>query len=603
MTDAPPPRRHGPGPRGPGEKPQHFREAWRKLLRYMHSYRAPLIGAVILAFVSTALTLIGPNKLQDVTDLVMTGIRSGSMDLGQIQSIALLLLVIYLISAGLSVLQNYILATISQKTAGRLRKDVSAKVDRVPLSYYDRTNSGDIVSRVTNDIDTIGQSMNQSIGTMVTAVTLLVGSLLMMALTNVTMMGTAVLASLFGFGLMFVIMGRSQKYFNQQQKGLGAMNGLVSEVYGGHSVVRAYNGERKAKAEFDRINRDLFRSAFRSQFLAGLMPSLMNFIGNFGYVAVCVVGAMLTIDGQISFGTIVAFMIYVRLFTQPLSQIGQAISSMQSVAAASERVFGFLAAPEMADEAGKQPSDRVATGEVEFRDARFSYVPGTEIIHGFSAQVHAGQKIAIVGPTGAGKTTLVNLLMRFYETDSGEILLDGVPTKEMRRADVHRQFGMVLQDTWLFQGTVRDNIAYCKAGVTDEQIIAACQAVGLHHFIMTLPHGYDTVLNDSSSLSVGQRQQLTIARAMVQNAPLMILDEATSSVDTRTERLIQDAMDRLTAHRTSFVIAHRLSTIKNADLILVVQSGNIVEQGTHEQLLAQHGFYSQLYNSQFENCD
>lgn len=570
MTEIQSPRRHGPGPHGPGEKPQNFQDAWEKLLRYMHNYRVSLIAAVILAFVSTALTLVGPSKLQDVTNIVMAGIRSGNIDLGQIQNIAILLLAIYLISAGLSMLQNYILATISQKTAGRLRKDVSVKVDRVPLSYYDRMNSGDIVSRVTNDIDTIGQSMNQSIGTMVTAVTLLVGSLLMMAITNIKMMGTAVLASLFGFGLMFFIMSRSQKYFNQQQKGLGSMNGLVSEVYGGHSVVRAYNGEKKAKAEFDRINRDLFRSAFRSQFLAGLMPSLMNFIGNFGYVAVCVVGAMLTIDGQISFGTIVAFMIYVRLFTQPLSQIGQTIASMQSVAAASERVFGFLSTPEMADEADKQPSDRVATGDIEFRDVRFSYVPGTEVIHEFSAHVYPGQKIAIVGPTGAGKTTLVNLLMRFYETDSGEILMDGVPTKDLRRTDVHRQFGMVLQDTWLFQGTVRDNIAYCKEGVTDDQIVTACQAVGLHHFITTLPHGYDTVLNDNSSLSVGQRQQLTIARAMVQNAPLMILDEATSSVDTRTERLIQDAMDRLTAHRTSFVIAHRLSTIKNADLILVV---------------------------------
>ena len=460
-----------------------------------------------------------------------------------------------------------------------------------------------MLSRVTNDVDTIGQSMNMSIGTLVSAVTLLLGSLVMMLVTNVVMTATAIGATLIGFVLMMLIMGRSQRYFLRQQENLGAVNGHIEEIYTGHTVVKAYNGEADAKKTFNQMNHALRDSGFKAQCLSGLMMPLMIFIGNLGYVAVCVVGAALTMHGSISFGVIVAFMMYIRYFTQPLSQIAQAMQSLQSAAAAGERVFEFLHAEEMEDEQKKTATLGRAKGLVEFEHVRFGYEDSDRIIiHDFSAVAKPGQKIAIVGPTGAGKTTMVNLLMRFHEIQSGKIKIDGIPTNTVKREEVHAQFCMVLQDTWLFEGTVRENLVYCSKGVSDENMQAACKAVGLDHFIRTLPHGYDTVLNDQVNLSQGQKQQLTIARAMIADKPMLILDEATSSVDTRTELQIQTAMDQLMKGRTSFVIAHRLSTIKNADLILVMKDGDIIESGKHEELLAKGGFYAELYNSQFEQA-
>ncbi len=598
---SPAPRRgpHGHGPAMRGEKADDFRLAWKRLFQYMDRYRAPFIAALVIACVGTVLTLAGPNLISDVTDLIQEGLY-GPMDLDGVVSICLILVALYAVSAVLTFVQQYIMTTISQRTASNFRRDISTKINRLPLRYFDSNTTGDVMSRVTNDVDTLGQSMNQSISTMATAITLLGGSVIMMLYTNVTMAATAILSSLVGFAFMAVVMGRSQKYFERQQSDLGDMNGHVEEMYSGHLVMKAYGGEAAAKSDFDRINDSLYRSGFMSQFLGGMMMPFMNFIGNFGYVMVCIVGALLCIDGRISFGVIVAFMIYVRLFTQPLTQISQAVVSMQSVAAAAERVFEFLDEPEMEDESEKSVKLENVQGHVEFRDVRFGYSPDKEIIHGFSAEILPGQKVAIVGPTGAGKTTMVNLLMRFYEVNGGDILIDGVSTRDMRREDVHDLFCMVLQDTWLFEGTIRENIVYSKEGVTDERLDEVCKAVGLYHYIQTLPDKYDTVLGDNANLSAGQRQQVTIARAMVDGSPLLILDEATSSVDTRTERVIQEAMDRLTEGRTSFVIAHRLSTIRNSDLILVMRDGNIVEQGTHDELLARGGFYADLYNSQFD---
>lgn len=600
-------RRHqkrGPhGPPGAGEKPKDFKLAWSKLFSYMGVYKKYVLTAIILACFGTAITLIGPDKLGDVTDMITAGIISGNIDLEGIAAIGMFLIGIYAVYFILAYIQNYILATVAQRTARNLRRDMSVKINKLPLSYLDRMSKGDILSRVTNDIDTIGQSLNMSIGMLVTSFTLLFGSLIMMGYTNLILMVTAVLATAFGFGLIGFIIKRSQKYFDIQQKNLGAMNGHVEEIYSAHNIVKAYNGEKEAAEKFDTINNDLFSSAFKSQFFSGLMMPLMNFIGNFGYVAVCIVGSVMTINGTISFGIVVSFMIYIRLFTQPFGQIAQAFTGMQSVAAASERVFEFIDAEEQKDESGKTKRLEHVKGDVEFWDVRFGYLPGKEVIHGFSAKISAGQKVAIVGPTGAGKTTIVNLLMRFYETDSGDILIDGISTKELTRANVHDQFCMVLQDTWLFEGTIKENIVYCKKGISDEQIINACKAVGIHHYIETLPNGYDTVLSNMAGLSAGQKQQLTIARAMIEDSPLLILDEATSSVDTRTERIIQEAMDMLTEKRTSFVIAHRLSTIRNSDIIFVMKDGNIIEQGSHDELLAKGGFYSTLYNSQFEDTD
>ena len=594
----------GGGPRGPrpAEHANDFGKAWGRLFRYMKTYRVLFVVAVAAAFIGTILTLVGPGMLSDITNLIEEGIGNDSpLDMDAIVSICVALLVIYLVSAVLTLAQSQIMAYVSQKTASGLRRDISRKINRLPLRYFDRTTAGDVMSRVTNDVDSIGQMMNQSISTLVTGVTLVIGSVVMMFYTNWILAVVAVLTTLLGMAAVMLIMSRSQKYFSAQQTNLGAMNGHVEEMFSGYKVVTAYNGQSAAREEFSRINDNLFRSAFRSQFMGGTMMPLMGFIGNLGYVLVCIAGAFLCLSGDISFGVIVAFIIYVRLFTQPLSQISQVMVSMQSVAAASERVFAFLDEEEMEPETDRAVRLDGVEGRVEFRDVRFGYEPGKEVIHGFSATVEPGQKVAIVGPTGAGKTTMVNLLMRFYELDGGDILIDGVSVRDMRREDVHDLFCMVLQDTWLFEGTLRENLVYSRPDVSEERLDEVCEAVGLKHYVETLPNGYDTVILDDESLSAGQRQQVTIARAMLDGSPLLILDEATSAVDTRTERVIQDAMDRLSERRTSFVIAHRLSTIRNSDLILVMNDGDIVEQGTHETLLAAGGFYADLYNSQFEN--
>ncbi|MGM9607637.1 MAG: ABC transporter ATP-binding protein [Oscillospiraceae bacterium] len=526
-----------------------------------------------------------------------------SINMKTIFTIGLTLVILYALSYVLSATQGWIMSTVTQRVTKQMRSDISGKINRLPMWYYNRTSVGDVLSRVTNDVDMIGQSLNQSLSSLVTAVVLFVGSFIMMLITDGFMTLTAVAASLLGFVLMFAIMGRSQKYFARQQKNLGSLNGYVEEMYTGHTVVKAYNEEENAGKTFDVLNENLRESGFKAQCLAGLMQPIMSFIGNLGYVAVCVVGGALALNGRISFGVIVAFMIYVRYFTQPLSQIAQAMQSLQSAAAAGERVFEFLEAEEMEDESGKTQKLEQAKGYVEFEHVRFGYEGSdTTVIHDFSAAAKPGQKIAIVGPTGAGKTTMVNLLMRFHEIQDGAIRIDGISTKELTRRNVHEQFCMVLQDTWLFEGTVRENLVYCTEGVSDEKMRAACKAVGLDHFISTLPKGYDTVLNDQTNLSQGQKQQLTIARAMIADKPMLILDEATSSVDTRTEQQIQNAMDQLVENRTSFVIAHRLSTIRNADLILVLKNGDIIESGTHDELLEKGGFYAELYNSQFDQA-
>lgn len=526
-----------------------------------------------------------------------------SIDMDKVRTIGFTLVAFYAMSYLFQALQGWITAGVTQRVSQTLRGDISRKINRLPMAFYNRTTTGDILSRVTNDIDLISQSLNQSIAGLLTSVVLFLGSLFMMLITNVWMTLTAVVASLLGFVVMFAIMGRSQKYFARQQRHLGILNGHIEEMYTGHTVVKAYNGEESAQKTFDEMNSKLRESGFRAQTLAGMMMPVMTFVGNLGYVAVCVVGGAMALNDIISFGVIVAFMMYVRYFTQPLSQIAQAVQSLQMAGAAGERVFEFLEAEEMEDETGKIKDLGDVKGYVDFDHVRFGYEDTDKIvIHDFSAHAKPGQKIAIVGPTGAGKTTMVNLLMRFHDIQSGEIRIDGTPTSAMTREAVRNEFCMVLQDTWLFEGTLRENLIYCTEGVSDEKMIAACKAVGLDHFVRTLPKGYDTVLGDQINLSQGQKQQLTIARAMIADKPMLILDEATSSVDTRTEQQIQAAMDKLMENRTSFVIAHRLSTIKNADLILVMNHGDIVESGTHEELLAKGGFYADLYNSQFEQA-
>lgn len=595
--------RRGPGMQSGGEKPKNLKKALGELAVHCKRFFPAVIIAVLLAMAASVFSLIGPNKLQDMTDIIQKGLMNG-IDIDGVEDIAFTLVVLYSLGFIFNYIQGFIMATVTQKVTKDLRTGISYKINKVPLSYYNKTSIGDVLSRVTNDVDTIGQTMNQSVGMLVTAVTMFLGSLIMMFYTNWIMAVTAVLTTIIGFGLMMFIMSKSQKHFIRQQRELGRINGHIEEVYSGHNVVKVYNGVDKARREFEEINDKLYDSAWKSQFMSGLMMPLMNFIGNFGYVAVCVVGASLFMHDKITFGVIVAFMIYIRLFTNPLSQIAQAATSLQSTAAAAERVFEFLGEEELTDESGKTTllKKEDTKGDVEFKNVKFGYDKNKIIIHNFSAHAKSGQKIAIVGPTGAGKTTMVNLLMRFYELNSGEILIDGIPTNKMTRENVHDLFCMVLQDTWLFEGTIRENIVYSKTGVTDEEIDRACKAVGIDHFIRTLPDGYDTVLNDKANLSAGQKQLITIARAMIENAPLLILDEATSSVDTRTEIQIQEAMDKLTEGRTSFVIAHRLSTIKNADLILVMKDGDIIESGNHKDLLAKGGFYAELYNSQFEKA-
>ena len=576
---------------------------WSKLLKYCKNYWAFIIIAIICACGGTVLTLIGPDKISEITDTIIKGIMpNAKMDMDKIKSTAMILAVLYGVGAILSVTQGFIMSTVTQCVSRKLRNDISVKINKLPMNYYHHNSTGDVLSRVTNDVDMIATSLNMSIGTMVSAVTLFAGSLIMMIKTDVVMTIAGVLSTLLGFVLMMVIMKHSQKYFTKQQMNLGAINGHIEEIYSGHTVVKAYNGEDKAKKQFDELNEALSNSGFKAQAMSGLMMPLMTFIGNFGYVTVCVVGAALAMNGNISFGVIVSFMMYIRYFTQPLSQLAQAFQQLQSAGAASSRVFEFLGEEEMQDESNKKAIITNTKGDVEFSHVRFGYEPDKIIINDFSAKAKAGQKIAIVGPTGAGKTTLVNLLMRFYEINSGEIKIDGVSTADIKREDVHSKFCMVLQDTWLFEGSIRENLIYCSENKSEKKMREACKAVGLDHFISTLQNGYDTILNDQINLSQGQKQQLTIARAMIADKPILILDEATSSIDTRTEQKIQKAMDELMKNRTSFVIAHRLSTIKNADLILVLKDGDIIESGNHQELMSKNGFYADLYNSQFEQA-
>lgn len=588
-----------PGPSKNFEKAKDFKGTWIKIIRYCKKYYGVLILAIICAIAGTVLTLIGPNKMSDLTDVLQKGLV-GQIDMDAVAQIGTALIIMYAVSLVLSCAQGWIMSSTTQRITQGLRSDISRKINRLPMWYYNKTSTGDVLSRVTNDVDTVGQSLNQSISTLVSAVTLFLGSLIMMFVTNWILALTAIGATILGFVLMSLIAGKSQKYFARQQKRLGEINGHIEEIYAGHTVVKAYNGEAKSQAAFDEMNANLKDSAFKAQCMSGMMMPIMTFIGNFGYVAVCVVGAALAINGKINFGTIIAFTMYVRYFTQPLSQMAQALQSLQSAAAAGERVFEFLEAEEMEDERGKIFEFYKIKGEVEFDHVKFGYEDSDRIIiNDFSAVAKPGQKVAIVGPTGAGKTTMVNLLMRFNEIKDGDIRIDGVSIKNMSRQEVHRQFCMVLQDTWLFEGSLRENLVYNTQGVSDERLEDACKAVGLDHFVHTLPNGYDTVLGDQISLSQGQKQQLTIARAMIADKPMLILDEATSSVDTRTEQKIQSAMDELMKDRTSFVIAHRLSTIKNADLILVMKDGDIIESGNHEELIDRQGFYADLYNSQF----
>lgn len=595
-------------PKGPrwavGEKPKDLKGTMVRLLHYIGKYRRDIAFGVVFSITAAVLTLIGPQYLAQVTDLVSGSILGGtSLDLGRIGGICLVLVFIYSASVIFSTCQEYLISASSEKIANVMRDDLSRKINRVPLGYFDRSSTGDIMSRLTNDADTVGNTCSESIALFISSITLAAGSVAMMFYTDPTLAAISIVPTGVGFVLMFVLIKKSQKYYRRQQGDLGAMNGLVEEVYYGHDIVRAYNGEAGSKKRFSAINDSLYTSAFYARFMTSLMPQMLNFISNIGYVIVCIFGSMMVIDGRIGYGVIVAFIVYVNQFTRPILMISESLTSMQSVAAASERIFDFLDAPEMGDEGYKDVSVANVRGEVEFRDVHFSYVPGREVIHGFSQKVEPGQKVAIVGLTGAGKTTIVNLLMRFYEADSGDILIDGIPTRSMTRSQVHGLFCMVLQDTWLFNGTIRDNIAYTKEGVSESDIRAACRAAGIDDFIMGLPDGYNTVLTDGMRLSAGQKQQITIARAIVRDAPLLILDEATSSVDTMTEKHIQNAMDVLMEGRTSFIIAHRLSTVRNADLILVMKDGSIFEKGTHEELMGIGGFYKELYDSQFENCE
>ena len=635
------------------EKSKDFKGSMKRLLKSLNNYRYLLIISLIFAFISAILSLISPNKLSLLTDEITLGIKpnvseekinsilssdtisiedkiklkelmnqdSNYMDkisllpesiyneikpeinMTNIKKISLLLLILYVTSSLLGYLESFILTTISNNFAKNLRSKISLKINSLPLKYFDKNETGDVLSRVTNDVDTISQNMNQSIATLVSSITLFIGSIIMMFVTNYIMAITAIISSLIGFTFMASILKKSQKYFVERQKILGSLNGYIEEIYSGHNVVKAYNGYNKATIEFDKLNKELYECNRKSQFLSGLMQPIMGFVGNLGYVMVCIVGAILTSNGIISFGVIVAFMIYVRLFTNPLSQIAQAMTSLQTTAASSERVFEILDEPVMKDESSltKHLDKSKVKGEIEFKNVSFGYNKNKIIIHDFSAKALPGTKVAIVGPTGAGKTTMVNLLMKFYEINKGDILIDGVSTNSLTRENIHDLFVMVLQDTWLFEGTVRDNIKFNKKNVSDEQIWEALKVVGVDHFIKTLPGALDYVITESDSISSGQKQLLTIARGMIEDAPFLILDEATSNVDTRTEELVASAMDKLTIGRTSFIIAHRLSTIKNAYLILVMKDGNIIETGTHDELINKNGFYAELYNSQFQN--
>lgn len=589
--------------RAPAKSKRGIGGVLKELFTYSRKLKVPSAVAFLFAVAGAVLTIIGPNLLSQITDLISDAL-GGEIDMAAIGHIGVILLVIYGLSAVLTYVEHYIMATVTLELSRDMRQDLSRKINRVPMSYFSKVSYGDILSRVTNDVSTLQQALANSLPSMISAAAQFIGCLVMMFVTEWRMALAAIAVTLVGFLIMAAVMLRSQKYFSARQENLSVLNGYIEEMYSGHDVVRLSRANEQVKETFGGMNAALYDAEWRSQFLSGIMQPLMTIIGNLGYVVVCVLGSALAMSGEISFGVIVAFILYVRLFTSPLSTLAQGMTQMQTAAAAGDHIFDFLHEEELSDETGKRTALTDVRGEVEFDHVRFSYPndPDKIIIKDFSAHIRPGQKVAIVGPTGAGKTTLVNLLMRFFEINSGRIKIDGVPTSEMTRESVHDLFSMVLQDTWLFEGTVRENLVYNKTGVTDQQLEEACRACGIYHFIETLPQGFDTVLDDSIAISAGQKQLLTIARAMIQGNPMLILDEATSSVDTRTELITQQAMDRLTEHRTSFVIAHRLSTIKNADLILVLKDGDIIEQGTHDQLLARGGFYADLYNSQFEKA-
>ena len=580
-----------------------IRDAAPRLKEYMRSSIGIMLFALVLAALSAVMTIIGPNKIGDMATLMSDGLTTG-IDINAIARLGIFLAVIYALSALLGFIQHYIMASETLKMSYRMRGELSEKINRVPQKYFNTTSQGDILSLITNDVSTLQQGLTNSLPTIISAATQFVGCLIMMFATEWHLALVSLGVTLLGMLALALIMSRSQHYFTARQKSLGELNGYVEEMYSGHEVVRISRAGDKVVEHFDRLNAAVYDANWRSQFLSGVMQPLMSVIGNIAYVAVCVMGSILAINGTIEFGVIISFILYVRLFTSPLTQIAQGMTNMQTASASAKRIFDFLESEELSDETGKRATLLAVRGQVSFDHVRFSYPdsPDKVIIKDFSASVKPGQKVAIVGPTGAGKTTMVNLLMRFFEINSGRISIDGVSTADMRREDVHNMFSMVLQDTWLFEGTVRENLAYNMQGITDAQLEEVCRACGLDKFVHSLPNGFDTVLSDSTSISAGQKQLLTIARAMLQNAPMLILDEATSSVDTRTELLIQRAMDELTKGRTSFVIAHRLSTIKNSDMILVMRDGDVIESGTHDELMAKGGFYAELYNSQFEQA-
>ena len=577
--------------------------ALRSLTVYLQKSLGVILLALVLAALSAVLTIIGPDQVGKIATLMSEGLVGG-IDLAAVARVGVLLAVIYGLSALFGFIQHYIMASVTLKMSYRMRAELSEKINRVPQKYFNFHAQGDILSRITNDVSTLQQGLTNSLPTIISAATQFAGCLIMMFVTEWRLALAALGITLVGLLLVVLIMSRSQKYFTARQESLGKLNGYVEEMYSGHEVVRISRAAEPVGKTFDTLNDAVYDANWRSQFLSGVMQPLMNVIGNLSYVAVCVLGSILAIQGIIDIGVIVSFILYVRLFTSPLTQIAQGMTNLQTASASAHRIFDFLGSEELPDESEKPELPRPVRGEVDFEHVRFSYPdsPDKIIIKDFSAHVAPGQKVAIVGPTGAGKTTMVNLLMRFYEISDGCIRIDGVPSSALSREDVHKLFGMVLQDTWLFEGTVRENLVYNLSDVTDEQLNRVCRACGLDKFVRSLPDGFDTVLSESTSISAGQKQLLTIARAMLQNAPMLILDEATSSVDTRTELLIQRAMDKLTENRTSFVIAHRLSTIKNADLILVMKDGDIIESGTHETLMQRNGFYAALYNSQFEQA-
>jgi ATP-binding cassette subfamily B protein len=588
--------------RSPASKPKNFKKAIINLFGYCKDYYRLIIFAIVLSIISSIFSIIGPGKVRDIINEITIGLTS-TINMEVIKDITLFLAVMYVLGAIFHYVEAYLMAIMTNKLSKNLRNKISVKINKIPLKYFDSTSYGDILSRVTNDVDTISRTLSESVSDLVSSIVLFIGVVLVMFITNPVMAITGILASLIGFSLLAFILAKSQKYYEIQQKELGNLNGHIEEAYSGHNVVKVYNNVENSKDEFEKINEKMFNSSIKSHFLSGLMPPIMGFIGNFGYVAICIVGSILVINGKINVATIVSFMMYTRLFTSPLSTIAQGFIELQSAAAASERVSEFLSESELEDESSKTlVLDRnKVEGNIEFNHVVFGYDDDKNIIKDFNVSVEKGEKVAIVGPTGAGKTTMVNLLMRFYEIKNGSITIDGVNTKDITRENVHDLFCMVLQDTWVFEGTIKENIIYNRKNITDNEVEDACRVVGLDHFIKTLPLGYDTVLGDIESLSAGQKQLLTIARGMLSDAPFLILDEATSSVDTRTEELVQKAMDALTKGRTSFIIAHRLSTIKNADLILVMKDGNIIEQGSHNELMEKNGFYTELYNSQFQN--